>query len=416
MKVLQINNCHRRRGGADIVYLETGEMLERHGIEVFYFSTESELNVPCKNSSYFVNHLNPLNLSFIKQVLITPTLLYSIQSKKNLEKLIIQNLPDVAHIHLYKGELTASIFTVLKKYKIPTVITLHDYSLICPRNIFFNSKNEICELCVHGNPINCVIHKCNRGNFFYSTINYVEYLINNKLFKPSDIFDKIICVSKFNYLKHIESKPKLSNRLSLLYNFTPFLSRKQISVSNQKYFLFYGRLSNEKGIQTLINAFKAIGSIVNIKIVGEGPLFPNLNKELKSYTNIELLGFKSGFELETLILNASFVIVPSEWYENNPLTIVESLSCGKPVIGSNIGGIPELIENGKTGFTFEMGNMNDLIRAILLAHNTSDIEYIEMSRNARAFAERKFSEENHYIQLINIYKDAISNKKRLRIT
>jgi glycosyltransferase involved in cell wall biosynthesis len=409
MKILQINSCHYRRGGADVVYLNTIGILRKNGDEVIEFSQVSEQNEKSDYSDYFVENLDVLNASFLNKVLKTPALIYSIESSKKLTSLIEKYRPEIAHIHLYKGILTASILSTLKKLNIPTVITLHDYSLLCPRNILYDADNKVCELCIKSTTLNCIRKRCNRKNLFYSTVNWMEFGINNYVFKPHDHFSKIICVSKFNLEKHSQLK-NIENKLVHLYNFFPDFSTVLPNSTKGSYFLFFGRLSLEKGLKTLILAFIKSGAS-HLKIVGTGPLEDELKDMIVSQkiTNIEILGFKKGKELQELIQNASFIIVPSEWYENNPMTIVEGYSYGKPVIGSCIGGIPELIEDGKTGFNFEMGNVDELAEKLSVAQNITQQEYAIMSVKSREFALKNFSETIHYEKLMDIYRDVLKH-------
>jgi glycosyltransferase involved in cell wall biosynthesis len=408
MRVLLINNCHFRRGGADVVYLNTGELLRKNGHEVSYFSTKSAQNEPTDFSKYFIEDFDALKLGFIKQTINTPRKLYSQEAKRNLNKLIENERPDIAHIHLYKGGLTASILPVLKRNHIPTVITLHDFSLLCPRNIFLDGNDNICEKCLTSHPFNCVINRCNRKNIFYSIISFVEFEINNKFFRPELYFNKIISVCKFNYEKH-QIKLNIRERLVLLYNFSKELDNNFPDHIKGEYFLFYGRLSKEKGILTLIDAWQRLGSRFKLKIAGKGDLLNEVARKIESHNegNIELLGFKSGTELHNLIKHSSFIIVPSECYENNPMTIIEGYSLGKPVIATNVGGIPEIISEGETGFLFELKNIDDLVAKVKHVNDLSDREYEIISKNARQFAEKSFSSDNHYIKLKEIYSEVI---------
>jgi glycosyltransferase involved in cell wall biosynthesis len=173
--------------------------------------------------------------------------------------------------------------------------------------------------------------------------------------------------------------------------------------------LFYGRLAPEKGVMTLINTWKRLSKNVLLKIIGEGAMSAMIKDEIKSnnLSNIEFLGFRKGEELFDYIRNASFVLVPSEWYENNPLTIVEAYSSGKPVIGSNVGGIPELIIEGKTGYLFDMADSAELEQKINEAVTMSDNAYVKMSETAYRFACDKFSEKTHYRELLNIYTEVV---------
>jgi len=396
-----------------VVYLNTGVLLKKMGHEVFYFSTKSTKNETTSYSEYFIDDVDALELNFIGQLLSVPRKLYSFRAKKNLERLIQNVEPEIVHLHLYKGGLTASILPVLRKSKIPVVITLHDYSLLCPRNIMLNGKGEICERCLYAHTINCVLRRCNRLNLFYSTINYIEYEINNKIFKPQKYFTRIICVCKFNYEKHL-TKPKLKDKLVHIYNFSPEINSIIPDKVKGEYFLYYGRLSNEKGIKTLVNAWKRLDNRHTLKIAGDGSLYRELERDISQAgtKNIQLLGYKTGEELNGIIKGASFVIVPSECYENNPMTIIEAYSMGKPVIGSNVGGIPEILKDGNTGFLFEMRNIDDLISKIGQAFSTGSEEYELLSRNARQLANEYFSEESHYFQLSKVYSEAINHFKQ----
>jgi len=408
-KVLMINNCHYRRGGADVVYLNTGDLMKSRGHDVAYFSTKSKYNYPAPYSEYFVRDIDALKLNFIEQLLFMPRKLYSWEANRNLKKVIDHFEPDLAHIHLYKGGLTAAILPVLRKKKIPTVITLHDYSLLCPRNIMIDGKGKICERCLTMTRLNCIYHRCNRNNLYYSIVNYLEFVLNNDILKPKNYFNRIICVSKFNYLKH-SSHPLFKDRILHLYNFYPLLSQSNPNTEKGSYFLFYGRLAPEKGVMTLINTWKRLGKEVQLKIIGEGAMSAMIKDEIKksNLENVEFLGFRKGEELFNYIREASFILVPSEWYENNPLTIVEAYSAGKPVIGSNIGGIPELIIEEKTGYLFSMGDSRELEAKINKAMQLTEGEYLEMSETAYRFACDRFSEKTHYRDLLNIYREVIN--------
>jgi glycosyltransferase involved in cell wall biosynthesis len=412
MKILQVNNCHFRRGGADIVYLNTGEILENHGHEVFYFSQENEKNDNSNSNYYFVKETNYFDKSFLSKIYSIPRFFYSNESKSKLSKLIKDLKPDLAHIHLYKGVLTPSILQVLKSNDVPVIISLHDYGLLCPHNLMLDGKMNICTRCVNGSALNCITHKCNRNNLMLSTISSLEFIFHKAFFPFDKYFDKIIAVSKFGQSIHQKSK-SLFDKIVHLYNFYPDLNQTEINTKKGGYILYFGRLSAEKGVETLFSAWLKYDRKSKLKIVGTGELFEELNKIAIQTSNIEMLGFKSGDELNTLIREASFIIVPSEWYENNPLTIIEAYANGKPVIGSNVGGIPEIINDGETGFLFEMGSVKDLSDKITKAELIDREEYYRLSTNARKFADEHFSEESHYQSLISVYENLIKDKDKV---
>ena len=197
----------------------------------------------------------------------------------------------------------------------------------------------------------------------------------------------------------------------VLHNFSVSISEHRIPLK-EKYFLFLGRLSQEKGIITLMNAFKNRPQD-KLKIVGDGPLRNQLEayKEQHGIKNIEFLGYKSGQELMDLKKNAYFVVVPSEWYENNPMAIIESYCEGVPAIGSRIGGIPEIINEGKTGYIFKPHNTTELTEKIAKASDLSAEVYQQMSDNAISFAHKDMSKESYYKRLLPFYEQLLNNKK-----
>jgi glycosyltransferase involved in cell wall biosynthesis len=406
MKILLINNCHYRRGGADVVYLNTGELLTKLGHEVYYFSKINKNNHSASTSGYFINEINYFGKSLLQKVFSVFRFFYSIEAKNKISQLLNDLQPEVAHVHLYKGDLTPSILHELKKQKVPVVISLHDYGMLCPHNIMLDGKMNICNRCVNGSALNCVFYRCNRNNLILSCLSSFEYIFHKTFFPFEKYFNKIITVSKFGQNLHQESG-KFQRKVDHLYNFYPNL--KTIEACNTKgvYFLYFGRLSREKGVKTLFSAWLNKERNHVLKVVGNGEMFDELQKMAFGNKSIEMLGFKSGSELNILIREASFVIVPSEWYENNPLTIIEAYANGKPVIGSNIGGIPEIIDKGNTGYLFEMKSIKELSAKISFAEAIDEYEYARLSSNARKYAENYFSPETHYDILMKFYQQTI---------
>jgi len=413
MKILQINNYHYLKGGSEKVYFETSELLKRKRHEVIYFSVKEEETFETPYSKYFVEPIQYKDVSFFTKLKNVTKFIYSKESKQKLEKLIIEEKPDIAHLHIFYGRLTSSILPVLKKYNIPTVMTVHEYRMLCPVYVMLDSKGKICEKCTNGNYFHCIINKCNKGDIFNSTVSALDCFIRDKFFPYEEYIDKFIMVSKFIMNKHLEYKPQLKNKVVQIYNFvnTNF-NEKELKISHQNYYLYFGRLSREKGVLTLLETWKNFPNL-KLKIVGTG----ELEKEVKTFVsnnkmdNVKILGYKTGEELENLVKNAKFVIVPSEWYENNPMNIIESFSYGKPVIGAKIGGIPELVLDNKTGFLFESKNVKSLVESINKAENLTDSEYLNLSKNAYEFAKENFNSEIYYKNLISVYKEVLSERK-----
>lgn len=406
MKILMINNYHYRRGGADVVYFNTASILQQNGHKVSFFSIEHPNNEPCDFSDFFVKEHDYRKLSLINKILSVPSFIYSREAYKKLTDLISKEKPDIVHIHLFLGGLTTSILLALKKINIPVVHTLHDYRLICPAYTLLDRNDQICERCKDKFYLRCAIRRCSlEKNFIHSSMLAIDAYFRKYIFNPIKYIDRFIFVSQFSKNKHIEFDSKFKQKAEVLYNF----NINEIPTSNVKgkYFLFYGRLSREKGLDLLIKS--ALETNISLKIVGTGPLYNQFVNNFNT-SNIEFLGYKKGAELFNIIRESSFVIIPSQWYENNPLTIIEAFSFGKPVIGSKIGGIPELI-NDSNGFLFESKNVDSLTDAIKKAISISDDNYRIMSQNVFEFANRNFSKEVYYNKLLSIYKSVINDKK-----
>lgn len=413
MKILLIDNFHYRRGGAEVVYLNTGNILQLHGHEVVYFSQKWPNNISCDQSKFFPSGIDVKTARGCKRIKCIINYFYNFDAARKLKKIILKEKPDIAHIHLFWGGLSASILNVLKKNNIPVVHTVHDYRMVCPAYAFKNGKSEICEKCHLWHYFNCIRGKCSKNNLLMSILMTLEMYFRNLFFNPTKYISSFIFVSNFSKNKHIEHDKRFaSTRNVVLYNFSNSdiinFAKSGISSSNYNYYLFYGRLSYEKGIETLIEAF-SIHQDKNLKIVGTGPLESLLKEKCKKLQlkNIDFVGYKTGSELYSLVCNAKFVCVPSECYENNPMTIIESYTLGTPVIGAAIGGITEIILNDKTGYTFIAGDIDSLAKTIDIADKMKQDSYYCMKANAKQFAEENFNINNYYNALIKLYEEII---------
>lgn len=404
MRIVLINRNHFIGGGADRVYLNTGKLLEENGHDLAYFSSINEQNLDSDYEGYFVNDTKPKSGNFHTKIKGLKKYLYNTEAKDKLEKLINDFKPEVAHIHLFYGVLSASILKTLKKNGIPIVITIHDYRLLCPVNAMLDKEGNICEKCKDDKFYNCITKRCSQGNVFQSTVVTAEAYMRKYLYDPLTLINHFIFVSQFSRNKHISFDKRYEAKSSHLYNFSNTIENHQPKKGD--YLFYYGRLSKEKGIINLINAVKKTNS--KLIIAGEGPQKEEVLHAISEYSNIEYVGFKSGNELNQLIINSSFVVVPSEWYENNPMTIVESFLLSKPVIGSNIGGIPELV-TGKTGFIFDASNEISLSEIIQTAERLNEEKYDIISKNCLIFAQQNFEQISHLKFLEEIYKTVIKD-------
>ena len=402
MQFVFVNNYFYLRGGSERVFLDEIEMLEANGHEVAPFTRHYPENLPSAYSQFFGYHLEYDNVGIRKKLAATIELTYSLECKRKFTQLLEHFKPDVIHAHNIYGRISASVLDVAKAHNIPVVLTLHDYKLICPSYLML-LHGKVCEKCSGRFFYNCLLTRCHRGNLSSSLIYTVESYFN-RLFKKYESIRYIICPSRFSLNKHREAGLPES-KLIHLPNFIKVRDFEP-SFSSGQHVLFVGRLSKEKGVLTLIRAVQDLDVLV--RIVGSGPMRDTYEAYVKEHgiLNVTFEGYQSGGALKELYRNAAFLVFPSEWYENAPMTILEAFAYGKPVVGSNIGGIPEMIREGQTGMLFKTGDHLDLrekIKCLLTEPSTA----IRMGKLARARVESDYQAGRHYEQLVELYKTTV---------
>jgi glycosyltransferase involved in cell wall biosynthesis len=407
MKVLQINKYFYPKGGSETVFFQTIELLEAYDHEVIPFSVRNPQNRPTPYAAYFANYTDPAQSSLGAKLRHLPSFFYNRNAAKQLDRLLEREKPDIAHIHLLFNSLSVSILPVLKKRGIPVVMTAHDHRLICPAYLFLDGKGQICERCRGERYYECLVRRCSKGNLFHSLMLTLDSYFRQYVLSPLDYVDRFIFVGRFAYAKHLEFSSRYEGKSSVLFNFT-LIPPRPVS-EKENYVLYVGRISTEKGLPVLIQAMESVAN-VRLKIVGTGPLLDTLRSEGRPDT--EFTGFLSGKALHDAIRKARFIIVPSEWYENNTLVIIEAYTLGTPAIGSRIGGIPEFIQDGVNGFLCEPSSVEELRQTIRKALSLSPEAYAVMCREAQSFAHEHFTGEAYYRKLIALYNDVIHNNKR----
>lgn len=406
MKVLMVNKFFYIKGGSETYYFSLKKLLEENGHEVIDFSMKDEKNFESKYADFFVDGVDyNQKQSIFAKIKAGMKIIYSLEAKKKLEKLIKETKPDIAHLHIFQHQLSLSILDVLKKYNIPIVYTAHDLKMICP-NYKMLTNGQVCEKCKGEKYYNCLKNKCIKDSTVKSAIGMIEAYIN-KWRKAYDKIDYIITPSKFYKDKFIEFGID-ANKVTHIPNFLTEENIEYDKLEEQDYYLYFGRLSEEKGIMTLIKAVQE--AKVKLKIVGTGPLKEKIEKYVNEnkLTNIEILGFKSGKELYIIVANSKCVVLPSEWYENGPYSAIEALKLGRPLIGSDFGGIPELIDEGKNGFIYEAFNVSALNGKIEKMENMDNIQQKELSENSKEKFKRCYIDNKHYSELIKIYNKALN--------
>ncbi|MDI3496435.1 MAG: hypothetical protein PWQ35_456 [Patescibacteria group bacterium] len=405
MRILQVNKFHYPRGGADKYYLELGEALTVAGHQVAYFSMQHPKNIASDFDKYFVSRLSFNEGGWRDKLKAPGRIIYSLEAKRKFEALVLDFKPDIIHIHNIYHQLSPSILDVAKKYKIPVVMHLHDYKLICPNYQLF-CRGQICEACKKRRYFNCVRRRCFKNSFSQSLLAAIEMTIHHKWLK---IYQKNISlfIAPSKFMKNKVSEYGWDEKkIKVIYNFfSNSLKAGAEELRNKKekdYLFYFGRLSEEKGISTLIEA--AALSKQQLKIAGLGPELDHL-KDLAKKLKVEadFLGFKTGEELKKLIMEARAVVLPSIWYENMPLSMLEALSLKTIVIASAQGGLPEIIKPGYNGFLFTALDAKDLATKIKELKNFN----LDVLRENARLSVANLTVENNLKEILGVYQEIL---------
>lgn len=358
MRILMINKFLYPNGGSETYIFKLGDYLKSQGHEVQYFGMEHEGRCVGNAVNAYTSDMDFHGGSKLSKLTYPMKTIYSSEARKKLRMVLDDFQPDVCHLNNFNYQLTPSMILEIVKWRKATgkqckiVFTAHDYQLICPNHMLNNPiTHQNCEKCLGGHFINCMKGKCIHGSTAKSIIGTMEAEFW-KLNGAYQYIDTMICCSEFMKSK-MDSNPLFAKKTVAMHNFIDKVEWKD--VQKKDYVLYFGRFSEEKGIGTLIKVCKELPDVQFI-FAGTGPL----EESIKGVSNIKNIGFQKGAALEKLIREARFSIYPSEWYENCPFSVMESQMYGTPVLGANIGGIPELIEVGKTGELFESGNATEL--------------------------------------------------------
>lgn len=387
------------KGGAETVYFQERDMLLSEGIDIIEFSMKHEKNLVSKYADFFVDNVDYYQEQTIKNKINTAVnFIHNSQACEKFKALLEQEQPDLVHFHNIYHQLTPSIIKVAKQFGCKTVLTAHDTKIACPSYTMYRDGHT-CEECVHGSVWNATKYRCQEGSLIKSVLLSVEATYQN-ISKNYQQLDAIVSPSRF--LGRFIQQKLPNNRVDVIVNGIDE-SVSLEGVSDQGYFLYLGRLSQEKGVPTLAKAHQLMTQTAGLKIVGDGPEFNQLKE---TYPSAELLGFKRGEELLTLIKEAKAVIVPSECYENCSMSVIEAMSYGKPVIGSKIGGIPEQIRDGIDGYLFQAGNAQALANTLDLLVKEPN-KTIDMGNNARERFLSKYTLTKHKYDLLNLYQELL---------
>ena len=398
MKVLMINKFLHPNGGSETYIFKLGQYLEQRGNEVQYFGMQHENRCVSNRVGLYTTNMDFHGGSKIEKLAYPFRTIYSTEARRKLHQVLEDFKPDVCHLNNFNYQLTPSIILEIVKWRkvsghfCKIVYTAHDYQLVCPNHMLNNPISHVnCNRCLGGHFTNCVKGKCIHGSIAKSIVGTLEA----EFWKYNGVYryiDTIICCSEF-MKKKLDSNPIFAQKTVAIHNFIDPVEPKEVKIKD--YVLYFGRFSEEKGIGTLLEVCKELPEIPFV-FAGTGPLQGNI----KEIPNIRNVGFQRGVELGKLICEACFSVYPSEWYENCPFSVMESQMYGTPVLGADIGGIPELIHDGKTGELFASGNKKELKHRIY--HMWNDEKKLQAYRDNCKNIHFETIDE-YYDKLISIY-------------
>lgn len=393
-----INKFLYANGGSETYMMRLGEYLSECGHAVEYFGMEHEDRCVGNSSNSYTSHMDFHSGSMLSKLTYPFRTIYSSEARKKLRVVLEKFCPDVVHINNFNYQLTPSIILELVKWKrsghkCKIIYTAHDHQLVCPNHMCRNPITDVnCEKCIGGHYLNCIKGKCIHGSRARSAIGAAEsvWWHSKKVYRH---FDTVICCSRFLKEK-LDTLPELKGKTVAIHNFVN-VSNNDRTYQKKDYVLYFGRYSKEKGVDTLLNVCREMPEIQFV-FAGSGPLEEHIN----GIPNVKNIGFKHGEELERLISEALLFVCPSECYDNCPFSVIESQMYGTPVLGANIGGIPEIMDDGITGELFQSGDMQDLKQKLLKLWNDREL----LAQYSANCSQKAFdSIEDYTKKLIQIY-------------
>lgn len=399
--LLSINNYYYRRGGAEVVFLEQNRLLAEHGWNVIPFAMQHQKNLDTPWSTHFADEIEyGQRYSFGQKLARVPKVIYSLEARRKLGRMVDKVRPDVAHAHNIYHHLSPSILGVLKQRGIPVVLTLHDLKLACPAYKMWR-PGGVCERCKGGALYNVLRYRCIKNSSALSALVMLEATVHEVLGIYRHHTSRFVVPSQF-YLQKFSEWGWDRKRLVHIPNFVDVKSLHPEFTAG-KAFLYVGRLVPEKGIATLIRA--SVKADVPVWIAGAGPEEEALRQQTEKLgADVTFLGHRNGEALHDAVRSARAVVLPSEWYENAPMSVMEAYALGKPVVGAAIGGIPELIRERETGVTFESGNADALAATLRRLADTPDGQLADMARAGRAWMEADFTAERYRDRILGLYR------------
>ena len=392
MRVLMLHNRYLQPGGEDSSFDAEVSILRENGCEV----------TPYEENNVRIQDLGRIGAA-VRSI-------WSLETYEEIRRRLRNGRYDVVHVQNFFPLISPSAYYAARAERVAVIQSLHNYRLICPVGTFFRD-GEICEDCVDkAIAWPGVMHSCYRNSAMATSAVAAMLSFNRVLGTWKNLVDVYVALTQFSRQKFIECGLP-ADKIMVKPNFV--YSEVEPGHDRGAYAIFVGRLAPEKGVQTLLTAWERLENAVPLKVVGDGPMVTQVKLAAQGSHNIDYLGWLPMRDVLYLIRDADFLVLPSGCYEGFPKVIVEAFSVGTPVIGSRLGSISEIIEDGRTGWLFRPGDVGDLIAKIewALTHPT---ECSSVGLQARLEYETKYTAERNFEQLMEIYQSAIARVQRLR--
>lgn len=361
VKILMVNKFLYPNGGSETYIFKLGEELQRQGHEVQYFGMEHEGRIVGNHAEVYTSNMD-FHTGKLQKLLYPFRIIYSKEAYRKMQTVLNDFEPDVVHLNNINFQLTPSVIEAVRDWEkknqknVRIIFTAHDYQWVCPNHMMLvPASGERCSRCLSQHEGNCTRYRCIHNSFVKSMLGTIEAKFYDwkKTYAKVDV---VICPSEFME-QQLATSPLLKSKLVTLHNFID--AQTPEPVEKKDYVLYFGRYTREKGVQTLLQAAKALPEIPFV-FAGDG----ECREQVEQCGNVKNMGFLQGKVLSRVIREARFCVIPSEWYENCPFSVMEAISFGTPVLGSKLGGIPELVRDGETGELFEAGNVEALTEKI----------------------------------------------------
>jgi glycosyltransferase involved in cell wall biosynthesis len=406
MKVLIANNYFYLRGGCERVMFNDMEALAAAGVEAVPFSAADPANSPSAYAGRFTRGVDIHARNPFRQIQAAREAIDCERTARDFAALIDETQPDILHFHNIYGRLTTSILSVARERRLPAVLTVHDYKLVCPSYLMLSNDGKPCTACLDGGFYRCALRRCHKHSLATSAVNTIEAYFARFADRYGAI-STFLCPSRFMEILLMRSGVDVNR---VMYHPNSVDPAAYTPRYQGDYVLYAGRLSHEKGLPTLLRAIA--GTNIPLRIAGTGPMEQVVRDIAATGSEpIFMEGYCDGARLQNLYRNAAFVVVPSEWYENAPMTVLEAFAYGKPVVATRIGGIPELVMDGETGSLVDCSAPEQL-RAAIGSLWQDRAAQRRMGFQARARVETTLSQAMRTESLIGIYERLCRSRNR----